>query len=208
MSPKTLIPSTLTLFLIFLLTACSPPEENNIPEQVFTTYETATYKIQLTENYIGADPKTPGLNVVINWMTANGFDAQGFSSFMQAKASEILYVGINTELSVSNLLSYFTLTGGAKPEGFSVDEFEQNYNKTVGTENFLSREQKELGENPIEILHYKFSQDDTIYLSSFYFLETATQIWKFEFVAPKTDHDDKIAEFEQIVAQFQPRPGQ
>jgi hypothetical protein len=156
---------------------------------------------------MGADPKTPTLNVVMAWMTTNGFDAQGFSKFIQANATEIAYVGINTVLTPTNLLSYFTLTGGEKPADFSVDTFEKNYNETVGIENFLSQEQKELGEHTVEVLHYTFSQGDTQYVTSFYFLENETQSWKFEFVAPEPDYTEKVTEFEQIVAKFEPRPG-
>ncbi|GAB4580322.1 MAG: hypothetical protein Fur0022_30620 [Anaerolineales bacterium] len=197
-------PFFILLFSIFVLAACAP-EQNNIPEEVFTTYETATYKISLSENYLGADPKTPSLNVLTNWMLNNGYDAQGFSKFIQANAAEISYVGINTEITATNIVTYFTLAGGEKPDAFSVDNFEQNYNETVGADRFIRREQKDLGEHRVQVLYYQFTQGGTTYLNSFYFLETDTQFWKFEFITPEPDYADKIAGFEQIVAEFEPR---
>ena len=162
MAKKILLPLLLTLFV---LTACKPKEVNNVPEQVFTYYETAAFLGQLPENYMGSEPTSPSLNAMINWLSSKGYDAQGFSNFVQANASEISYVGINTEISLTNLLSYFTISGGERPEGFSVDAFQENYHETVGPETFLSREQKELGGRTVEVLVYEFSQGNTSYMN-------------------------------------------
>ncbi len=213
MSRKTslfLLLSALALTLLIVACTAAPPEENNIPEQIFTSYETSAFALQLPENYIGAEPNSPGLNVVINWLTSNGYDAQGFSNFVQANMAEIAYVGISTEVSITNLISYFTIAGGERPEGFSVDDFEKNYSETARSEVFISREQKELGGKTVDVLLYEFSQETTSYMNSFYFIDNSaeSQLWKFEFVAPKLDYDEKVAEFEQIVADFKPRTGQ
>lgn len=204
--------SFLPLFFLtlFVLTACKPQEENNVPEQVFAYYETAAFSGQLPENYMGSEPTSPNLNAMINWLNSKGYDAQGFSSFVQANATEISYVGISTEISLTELLSYFTIAGGERPDDFSVELFQENYHENVGEETFISREQKELGGRTVEVLLYEFSQGTTSYMNSFYFIdmEAENQLWKFEFVAPKPDYDEKVAEFDQIVADFKPRTGQ
>lgn len=198
------------LFILLILTACKPKEVNNVPDQVFSSYETAAFLGQLPENYMGSEPNSPNLNAMINWLSSKGYDAEGFSNFVQANATEISYVGINTEISLTSLLSYFTISGGERPDDFSVDKFQENYHETVGEETFISREQKELGGREVEVLLYEFSQGTTSYMNSFYFIdmEAENQLWKFEFVAPKPDYDEKVAEFDQIVADFKPRTGQ
>ncbi|MCB9134051.1 MAG: hypothetical protein H6636_01405 [Anaerolineales bacterium] len=206
MTQKILIP---LFFALLLLTACKsePPQENTVPEEVFNTYETAAYSLHLPDNYLGAEPGSPNLNVVVNWLSSNGYDAQGFSTFVQANAAEMLFVGVNTEQSLSNQLAYFTLSGGDKPQGFTVEQFMSSYTQSASKETLLEHNQKELGDKTVDVLLYEFANGETSYYDSFYFYITDTQLWKFEFISPKPDYSEKIEGFEQIVADFVPRTG-
>jgi len=200
------------LLTILLISGCKPSliAENPVPDVVLTTYETSSFVIQIPENYIGAEPNSPGVNAIVSWMTNNGYDAQGFVNFVQANATDILFTAIDTELSLSGSLSYLTLAGGERPEGFSVDEYMNNYSKIAPEEIFLGREQKDLGEKSVDVLLYEFSNGGTTFRNSFYFIEIEedNQLWKFEFVSPKTEYDEKIEDFEKIVAEFKPKPGE
>ena len=199
--------ATILLNILSISGCKSAPEENIVPEAVLTTYETSLFAIQIPETYMGAEPESPGVNAIVAWMSANGHDAQGFSTFIRVNAAEMLYVAVDTEPSLEGSLTYFTLAGSERPKGFSVNEFISIYSQNASRETLLGREQKDFGGKSVEVLMYEFSNGGTTFQNNFYFIEIEedNQLWKFEFVTPATEYDKKIEDFEKIVTEFTPK---
>lgn len=170
------------------------------------TYTTDLFSVTLPKEYLGAQPGTADVKVISDWMRKNGYDYQGFESFVVANSSSLLFTAYNTNVSKSRGLTQITLAGDKKPPEFHLEQYVDFYLSLIIGEQYelISHEQRTIGDKKVDIVVYNEYIGDSVFRDGVYIFETANRFWKFEFYTPQDNFEKQLPEFESIVLEFKP----